>query len=668
MRRLLLFIMTMIWPVFILQAQIQNGKIIIDATDLKYQIDKNIYGHFSEHLGHCIYGGLWVGENSKIPNTNGIRNDVVSALRKIKIPVLRWPGGCFADEYHWQNGIGPREKRPSMINTNWGGVTEDNSFGTHEFLELCRQLECEPCICGNVGSGTVQELSQWIEYSNSDNISPLTNLRKQNGREKSWGVKYWGIGNESWGCGGNMRPEYYADQLRRYGTYCRDYGQNRVFKIASGSSDGDYTWTEVLMKNAANAMQGLSLHHYAFNDGRIAADFDEKGWFTLIKNSLAIEEYISGHSAVMDKYDPNKKIALIVDEWGNWYKVEPGTNPGFLYQQNTLRDAVTAACNLNIFNNHCDRVRMANLAQMINVLQAVILTDEERMLLTPTYYVFDLFKVHQDALLIPLKIETADYVLGDQKLPAINASASLDRQGRVHISICNINPRAGQKISCELIRFKTTSSSGQILTAAEMNAHNTFENPDVVVPKEFTDFKLNNNGIEINLPPKSVVVLELTGKHELPPALDIKNPKPGINFAYYEGQWDRIPGFESLPAIRTGVVDTIVLPAENSAENFGVQYKGYIKIPADGLYTFYLNSDDGSDLCLDKKVLVDNDGRHAAQEQSGTVILKSGFHEIKVGFFQGPGGKVLEVSIAGPGLPEQIIPAHMLFQMGTRDE
>jgi alpha-N-arabinofuranosidase len=651
-----------------IQARAQSVKLSLDASDLRYQINRNIYGHFSEHLGHCIYGGLWVGENSKIPNTNGIRNDVVAALRRIKIPVLRWPGGCFADEYHWQNGIGPREKRPSMINTNWGGVTEDNSFGTHEFLELCRQLECEPCICGNVGSGTVQELSQWIEYINSDNISPLTDLRKQNGREKSWSVKYWGIGNESWGCGGNMRPEYYADQLRRYGTYCRDYGQNKIFKIASGSSDGDYNWTEVIMKNAANAMQGLSLHHYAFNDGTIATDFDEQGWFNVIKNSLVLEEYISGHSAVMDKYDPNKKIALIVDEWGTWYKVEPGTNPGFLYQQNTLRDAVTAACNLNIFNNHCDRVRMANIAQMINVLQAVILTDEERMVLTPTYYVFDLFKVHQDALLIPLKIETADYVLGDQKLPAVNASASLDLQGRVHITLCNINPRTWQKISCELSRFKTTGISGQILTAAEMNDHNTFEHPDVVVPKKYTDFKMNHDGIEINLPPKAVVVLELTGKYELPPALDVKNPKPGINFSYYEGQWDRIPGFESLSAKRTGVVNTIVLPAENSGENFGVQYKGYIKIPADGLYTFYLNSDDGSDLCLDKKVLVDNDGRHAAQEQSGTVILKAGFHEIKVGFFQGPGGKVLEASISGPGLTKQIIPAHMLFQMETRNE
>jgi alpha-N-arabinofuranosidase len=550
-----------------------------------------------------------------------------------------------------------------MINTPGGGVTEDNSFGTHEFLELCRQLDCEPCICGNVGSGTVQELSQWIEYVNSDNVSPLTRLRKQNGREKSWGVKYWGIGNESWGCGGNMRPEFYADQLRRYGTYCRNYGPNKIFKIASGSSDGDYNWTEVLMKNALQSMHGLSLHHYAFNDGKIATDFNEQGWFDIVKNSLIIEEYIAGHSAVMDKYDPNKKIALIVDEWGTWYKVEPGTNPGFLYQQNTLRDAVTAACNLNIFNNHCDRVRMANIAQIINVLQAVILTKEEQMVLTPTYHVFDLFKVHQDALGIPVRIETADYVLGDQNLPAVNASASLDQQGRIHISLCNINPQARQKISCELIRFKPAAASGQVLTAAEMNAHNTFENPTAVMPEKFTDFKLDGNGVTVNLPPKSVVVLELTGRHELPPALELKNPQPGINYKYYEGPWERIPGFESMTAKRTGVLKNIIFPVENSGENFGVQYKGYIKIPADGLYTFYVNSDDGADLCIDKKLVVDNDGRHAPQEQSGTAVLKAGFHEIKVGFFQAGGGKVLEVSIDGPGITKQIIADGMLFQL-----
>jgi len=642
-------------------AQIKESKLLVDASDLRIKIDKNIYGHFSEHLGRCIYEGYWVGENSKIQNVNGIRKDVVEALKKIKVPVLRWPGGCFADEYHWKDGIGPRDKRPSMINTNWGGVTEDNRFGTHEFMELCSQLGCEAYISGNVGSGTVQELSQWVEYMNSDNVSPMTDLRKKNEREKSWGVKYWALGNENWGCGGNMKPEFYADQVRRYGTYCKDYGNNKIYKIACGPSDNNYNWTEVMMKNADGFMSGLSLHHYAFNDKKIAADFDEKGWFDVIKSSLAIDEYIAKHSAIMDKYDPKKKVALIVDEWGTWYGVEPGTNPGFLYQQNTMRDAITAACNLNIFNNHCDRVRMANLAQTVNVLQAVVLTDKGKMIVTPTYHVFDMFKVHQNALWIRTNIESPDYVLGNQMLPAVNSSASIDEQGKLHISLCNIDPKSRQKIVCELNKYSATKVSGQILTSKEMNAHNTFDKPNVVVPKKFSDFKTNGKGIAINLPPMSVVMLELEGKVELKPVLEIKDPKPGVRYDYYEGKWQKLPAFGQLTPKRSGTIEQFVIPTENSEEDFAVQYAGYIKIPKEGLYTFYINSDDGSDISIDKNVIADNDGCHAVQEQSGTVLLKSGFHEITVTFFQAGGGKALDASIEGPGLNKQIIPSGMLF-------
>jgi alpha-L-arabinofuranosidase len=493
-------------------AQEKQSKIVIDVSDLAIKINRNIYGHFSEHLGHCIYGGYWVGENSSIPNTNGIRNDIVEALRRIKVPVLRWPGGCFADEYHWKDGIGPRDQRPTMINTHWGGVTEDNSFGTHEFLELCRQLGCEPYICGNVGSGTVQELSQWVEYVNSDNISPMTGLRKKNGREKPWGVKYWGIGNESWGCGGNMRPEYYADLMKRYGTYCRNYGDNKVFKIASGKYGDDYTWTEVLMREAGQHFAGLSYHWYAFSDGKPAADFDEHGWFDVLHKTLKIDEYLTRHSAIMDKYDPEKKVALVVDEWGTWHGVEPGTNRGFLYQQNTLRDAIAAACNLNIFNNHCDRVRMANIAQTINVLQAMILTSGEKMLLTPTYHVFDLYKVHQDARWVRTSVEAPDYVMGNEKLQALNCSASMDSAGRMHLSLCNIDPKNGQTVSCSFVKFTPVRASGQIITAPVMNAHNTFEKPHVVEPKAFAGMRVQGEQVDVALPPMSVVVLEVEGR------------------------------------------------------------------------------------------------------------------------------------------------------------
>ncbi len=350
-----------IFYLFVLAAFSVNAqnKIIINADLGKETINKNIYGHFSEHLGHCIYGGYWVGEDSKIPNTDGIRNDVVTALRDIGIPNLRWPGGCFADEYHWMDGIGPRDERPTMINTNWGGVTEDNSFGTHEFMELCNQLGCEPIICGNLGSGTVQEMSQWVEYLNSNNISPMTDLRKANGQEEPWGVKYWGIGNESWGCGGNMTAEYYSDVMKHYGTFLKDYGDNRLYKIACGPSDVDYDWMETLMKNGnpGRSFQGISLHYYTvchtWAKKGSATQFDESEYFTTLKKTLFMKELLDKHITIMDKYDPSNRVGLIVDEWGNWHDVEPGTNPGFLFQQNTVRDAMVASVNLDLFNNHC---------------------------------------------------------------------------------------------------------------------------------------------------------------------------------------------------------------------------------------------------------------------------------------------------------------------------
>lgn len=662
MKRFLLFLLLFSPIVTRVSAQVNQSSAILDASHIKYTINKNIYGQFSEHLGHCIYGGIWVGENSPIPNIDGIRKDVVDALKEIRVPVLRWPGGCFADEYHWEYGIGPRESRPKMINTNWGGVTEDNSFGTHEFLEFCKLVGCEPYFTGNVGSGTVQELSNWVEYVNSDNVSPMTELRKKNGMAKSWGVKYWGIGNESWGCGGNMTAEYYSDQIRRYSTFMKNYGDNRLFKIACGPSGSDYHWTEVLMRDARNSFNGLSLHYYSFANGKPAADFDEKGWFNIVKSTLKMDELVTKHAAIMDKYDPGKRIALDVDEYGTWYAVEPGTNPAFLYQQNTMRDAITAACNLNIFNNHCDRVKMANIAQMVNVLQAMILTDSNMIVLTPTYYVFDLFKVHQDAKMIPLKMDPAKYTFNDDTLPAVNGSASIDKDGLVHISLCNIDPDAAEKVSIQFSKLTGNDVSGKILTADKMNAENTFENPNRVRPENFSDFKLEGNNLVVNMPAMSVVVLEFKAAVESSSAIELKHPASGINYKYFEGTWESLPNFDLLTPLRKGTIENFSIPKENSDENFGVQYGGYIKIPKDGSYSFYLNSDDGSSLYIDDDLLVSNDGQHAPQELSAETFLKAGYHEIKVTFFQASGGMVLDVSIGGPGLEKQVIPASMLFR------
>ncbi len=487
------------------------AKLVIHADQGKQTINRNIYGHFSEHLGRCIYEGLWVGDASPIPNTRGIRNDVVAALKKIRIPVLRWPGGCFADEYHWRDGIGPRPERPSMINTHWGGVTENNHFGTHEFLDLCEQLGCEPYICGNVGSGTVQEMQQWVEYITSGNISPMTDLRKKNGQEAPWKLRYFGVGNENWGCGGNMTAEFYADQYKRYATYVRNFGDNRVFKIACGPNGGNYQWTEVLMKEIGRRMNGLALHYYCGSGrrSRSATNFQEEDWFFQLKNALRMEELVTKHSEIMDKYDPEKRIALIVDEWGAWHAVEPGTNPGFLYQQNSLRDALVAGLTLNIFNNHAERVKMANIAQMINVLQAMSLTDGEKMLLTPTYHVFEMYTVHHDATLLPTELQSPDYEFGQDKIPAVNVSASRDKSGKLHVTLCNLDPNAAVEVGCELQGAKVGKISGRVLTAGQITAHNTFQQGDNVKPAEFTAFAVKDNGFTTTLPAKSLVVLAL---------------------------------------------------------------------------------------------------------------------------------------------------------------
>lgn len=489
-------------------------EVIINTDIKKGKINKNIYGHFAEHLGRCIYGGFWVGKDSEIPNINGIRKDVVEALRELKIPVLRWPGGCFADEYHWKDGIGPYESRPKRINVHWGGVVENNHFGTHEFLELCELLGTEPYICGNVGSGTVQEMREWIEYITFDGDSTMANLRAANGRTKPWKLKYFGVGNESWGCGGNMRPEHYADLYRRYSTYIRDFSGNKIFKIACGPNGDDYNWTEVLMREAGRFMDGLSLHYYTipgdFWVGKgSATDFDEDEWFITMKKALRIDEIITRHSVIMDRFDPEKRVALVVDEWGTWYDVEPGTNPGFLFQQNTMRDALVAGIHFNIFHKHCDRVRMANIAQTVNVLQAVILTEGSKMVLTPTYHVFNMYKVHQDAELLDLDIKAPEYRCAGESIPQVTATASMDNEGKIHISLCNLNPKEPAIIECELRGEKKTKVTGTILTANEMNAHNTFENPNRVVPQYFDGASITDNKIKVLLPAMSVVTLEL---------------------------------------------------------------------------------------------------------------------------------------------------------------
>lgn len=478
-------------------------------------ISKHIYGHFSEHLGRCIYGGLYVGEESMVPNTAGVRNDIIQALKELKIPNLRWPGGCFADTYHWKDGVGPKDERPTMVNRWWGGVTEDNSFGTHDFLNLCETLNAEPYLAANVGSSTVKEFTEYVEYVLHQGGSPMADWRKENGREEPWDVKYWGVGNEMWGCGGNMTPEHYADIYRQYATFMTDWtNSDGLFRIASGANVDDYHWTEVLMRDIPkHLIEGVALHSYSFvewNEKGSSIDYSEEQYFSTMKTALKMDTLVTKHSAIMDKYDPNNTIALVVDEWGGWYDVMEGTNPGFLYQQNTMRDAMIAGISLNIFNNHARRVKMANLAQTVNVLQAVVLTEDEKMLLTPTYHVMKMYNVHQDAKLLPVEFDSPTYNFEGEELPAISISASKSDNGQVNFSLVNIDAHKSHTVELNLGDLDVKDFSGSILMSDDLQDHNTFDEPEKITPKELNKVKFRKGILEVEVPPFSVLVV--TGK------------------------------------------------------------------------------------------------------------------------------------------------------------
>ncbi len=492
-----------------------QNKVALNADLAKTQISRHIYGHFAEHLGRCIYDGIYVGENNtNIPQTAGVRNDVIKALQDLKIPNLRWPGGCFADTYHWKEAIGPKNERKHIENLSWGNVREDNSFGTTEFLNMCELLGAEPYLAVNMNTGTVQEAVEWVQFANHANgTSYLTDIREKSGRDKPWNVKYWGIGNESWDCGGDMTVDHYINLYRQYATAMTSYGNTeKLFRIAVGPGTPNYAWTESIMKNIpARRFEGVSIHHYSvinWSKKSSSTQFTEEDYFRTMQEAWRMEDLVTKNCEVMDRFDPEKRVALIVDEWGGWYETDP-EGGGQLYQQNTIRDAMIAGLTLNIFNNHADRVRMANLAQMVNVLQAVILTNKEKIILTPTYHVMEMYNVHQDALLVPVQVISNDFVKGDRRIQAVSVSASKDQSGKMHISLVNIDNTKSQTIEVDLAGFKTKQVSGRILTSSNIQDHNTFDNPSNVTPKAFKNFSLSNAGLTVNMPPNSVIVLEL---------------------------------------------------------------------------------------------------------------------------------------------------------------
>jgi alpha-N-arabinofuranosidase len=498
---------------------------VLDLDRPGPQISRHVYGHFAEHLGRCIYGGFFVGEGSDIPNEGGIRLDVVEALRALDIPNLRWPGGCFADEYHWRDGIGPREERPRMVNSHWGDVVEDNSFGTHEFLALCELLGTEPYISGNVGSGTVREMADWVEYLTRADDSPMAALRRSNGREQPWPVRFWGLGNEPWGCGGNMRAEYYADLARQFGTYCRDHGDNRLYRIAAGAADADYLWTEALMKGLGYELggayrrhgsryQAVSFHYYTvpgpWHHKGSATAFDTDEYYRTMVQARRVETILAGHAAAMDSYDPGRTIGLVLDEWGTWFDVEQGTNPGFLFQQNTLRDALVASVHFDAFHAHADRLVMANIAQTVNVLQAMILTDGEALVRTPSYHVFEMNKGHQDAAYLPLTLTSAapHRDVDGTELATFSGSASV-RDGAALLSVTNLDADGPVQLTVQLRGSAVGAPQGRLLAADEISSHNTAGRPDAVTPQELSGIHLQDSTLTLELPPHSFATVRL---------------------------------------------------------------------------------------------------------------------------------------------------------------
>lgn len=502
-------------------------EITIDVNKLGPVINKNIYGQFAEHLGRLFYGGLWVGPESEIANTRGWRNDVLQALGEIEVPVIRWPGGCFADEYHWRNGIGSQAQRPVTVNTLWGGVEESNAVGTHEFFDLVELLGAEAYVSGNLGSGSPREMAEWLEYMTSDSQSGLAQLRRKNGRDKPFRLHHFAIGNESWGCGGHMTPQYYTDLFKHWSTMLRPPWEVPTKMVASGGhgygdaveSSAPAEWTDYLTAhikpNFLLGFDAVSFHYYTHPKGSVmeakgsATQFPEEEWISTLASTLKMDGYLSDNKAVMNKNDPSAKIALYIDEWGSWYDPEPGTNPAYLYQQNTLRDAVVAALNFNIFHRYADRVQMANIAQMVNVLQAMILTEGDSMVLTPTYHVFNMYLPFQGANTLPLALSAVDhYKLGDVSIPAVSATAARAPDGKVYLAVVNVDPQQDQNVTVNLVGMNVDAASGQILTAGTMDAHNSFEKPLAISPKRY-DAKAGVSGLVLNIPAKAVLVVTL---------------------------------------------------------------------------------------------------------------------------------------------------------------
>jgi alpha-N-arabinofuranosidase len=473
------------------------------------QISRYLYGHFLEHLGRAVYDGVWVGRGSSIPNRNGLRLDVLEALQALEIPVIRWPGGCYADEYHWKTGVGPADERPVTINMSWGGVEESNEFGTHEFFEFVEALGADAYIAGNLGSGSVHEMVEWLEYMTSPSRSTLAEQRRANGRDEPFQVPFFGVGNESWGCGGSMTPDYYSGLYKQAAEFLEARGQ-RLRKIASGGSDSGTEWTEELSQIGGN-IDGISHHYYTIPSGvwarkGNATGFAEDQWISTLARALRVDDHLTAQIEILDRNNPRGNVGLYLDEWGTWYDPEPGASA--LYQQNTLRDAFVAALHFHVFHRHAERLHMANIAQTVNVLQAMILTEGDAMVLTPTYHVFRMYIPFQDATSLPVTLSDSPlYEFAEHSVPAVSATAAAGTDGRNYVSVANLDPNVSAEITLGLDAGRVRNARAQILTAEQMDAHNSFDSPDNVEPAPFEGLAAENVQLLFELPAKSILMI-----------------------------------------------------------------------------------------------------------------------------------------------------------------
>ena len=533
-------------PAPVAEVQAEPGPLTIEADKPGATINRDIFGQFAEHLGTGIYGGVWVGKDRKIPNVRGVRSDVVGALKEIKVPVVRWPGGCFADEYHWRDAIGPAAKRKTTVNAVWAGAVEPNTFGTHEFMDFAEQIGSEAYVSINMGSGSVQEAAEWLEYMTAVPPASAAKERAANGRKAPYKVKYLGLGNEMWGCGGPNTADEYVTKMKGFAHFVHNYnpdqaspkidysliakdlmsgkpmdslpsGPNSMKRIAAGPNSADPSYTEVIMKAWKTRspiywdINGISLHQYTWGSmpfNELATGFGEKDYATVLMQTTWMERSVKKHKEIMDKYDPKKHVALVVDEWGVWLKPKAGTEQMFLQQDQSLRDGMAAAMNINIFARHADRVRMTNIAQMVNVLQAMIVTEGPKMVLTPTYHVYKMYVPFQDATLLPISFNAGVYKFDKITLPKVDAIAAKGKDGKIWLALINLDPNNSTNVTANIPGITATSAVGEVLTAASFNTINNFEAPNAVAPKPYSA-KAENGSLVLRLAPHSVTVVEL---------------------------------------------------------------------------------------------------------------------------------------------------------------